>query len=148
MLLFFHPSHYSSSLALSISREIFLDGSCQLSISCENDVISKAIAISLVLLLNNRYLIGTAIVSSKRLPQTTAHVRITHLSWQRGFLAGEVTAAEYEWQFQWCFRQGQLSVTPSLGRALIQEPLGRFLEQKDYQLEPGGDYAFTIRAEL
>ncbi|MFE1744988.1 DUF3146 family protein [Coleofasciculus sp. H7-2] len=87
-------------------------------------------------------------MSSKRLPQTTAYVRITHLSWQRGFLAGEVTAAEYEWQFQWCFRQGQLSVTPSLGRALIQEPLGRFLEQKDYQLEPGGDYAFTIRAEL
>ena len=36
----------------------------------------------------------------------------------------------------------------SQGRALIKEPLGRFLEQQDYQLEPGGDYAFTIRAEL
>ncbi|EDX85222.1 hypothetical protein S7335_2921 [Synechococcus sp. PCC 7335] len=43
---------------------------------------------------------------------------------------------------------GQLIVEPSLGRALIQEPLGRFLEQFDYQLEPGGDYSFTIRAEL
>jgi len=87
-------------------------------------------------------------VSSKRLPQTTAYVRITQLSWPQGFLKGEVTAAKYEWQFHWCFRQGELSVSPSLGRALILEPLGRFLEQKDYQLEPGGDYAFTIRAEL
>lgn len=87
-------------------------------------------------------------MSSKRLPETTAYVRITLMSWQNGYLEGEVRAADYEWHFQWCFRQGQLSVKPSLGRALIQEPLGRFLEQKDYQLEPGGDYAFTIRAEL
>jgi len=50
--------------------------------------------------------------------------------------------------FQWHFRRGELSVKPSQGRALIKEPLGRFLEQQDYQLEPGGDYAFTIRAEL
>ena len=46
------------------------------------------------------------------------------------------------------FVGGELSVKPSQGRALIKEPLGRFLEQQDYQLEPGGDYAFTIRAEL
>lgn len=39
-------------------------------------------------------------------------------------------------------------VQPSLGRALIKEPLGRFLEQRDYQLEPGGDYSFTIRGEV
>ncbi|MBD1920948.1 DUF3146 family protein [Microcoleus sp. FACHB-831] len=84
----------------------------------------------------------------KYLPETTAHVRITQLSWQQGQIIGEVTAAEYQWQFQWSFRRGQLSVKPSLGRALIQEPLGRFLERCDYQLEPGGDYAFTIRAEL
>ncbi|MGB7443083.1 MAG: DUF3146 family protein [Coleofasciculaceae cyanobacterium] len=83
-----------------------------------------------------------------RLPETTAYVRVTKHSWQHGFLEGEVQAAEYEWQFKWCFQKGHLSVKPSLGRALIQEPLGRFLEQCDYQLEPGGDYAFTIRAEL
>lgn len=87
-------------------------------------------------------------MSSNPLPKTTAFVRITQHSWQQGKIEGEVQAADYEWQFQWCFREGQLSVTPSLGRALIQEPLGRFLEQCDYQLEPGGDYAFTIRAEL
>jgi hypothetical protein len=39
-------------------------------------------------------------------------------------------------------------VKPSLGRALIYEPLGRFLERSDYQLEPGGDYEFLLRAKL
>ena len=85
---------------------------------------------------------------AKYLPETTAHVRITKQSWQQGNIEGEVRAAAYEWRFQWCFRRGQLSVQPSLGRALIQEPLGRFLERYDYQLEPGGDYEFTVRAEL
>lgn len=82
------------------------------------------------------------------MPQTTAHVRITHQSWHQGRIEGEVHASEYVWQFQWQFRQGQLRVEPSLGRALIKEPLGRFLERFDYQLEPGGDYSFTIRAKL
>ncbi|MBW4667603.1 MAG: DUF3146 family protein [Cyanomargarita calcarea GSE-NOS-MK-12-04C] len=87
-------------------------------------------------------------MSARQLPETTAHVRIIRQSWQHGLLEGEVKAGDFEWQFQWHFRQGDLSVKPSQGRALIKEPLGRFLEQKDYQLEPGGDYAFTIRAEL
>ncbi|AOW98489.1 MAG: DUF3146 family protein [Moorea sp. SIO3I7] len=87
-------------------------------------------------------------MSAKGLPETTAYVRITRHCWQQGKIEGEVQAADYEWEFQWHFRISQLLVTPSLGRALIQEPLGRFLEQWDYQLEPGGNYAFTIRAEL
>jgi Protein of unknown function (DUF3146) len=87
-------------------------------------------------------------VSSKYLPETIAYVRITKQSWQLGKIEGEVKAAAYEWQFQWHFRQGQLLVQPSLGRALIFEPLGRFLERCDYQLEPGGDYQFTVRADL
>jgi hypothetical protein len=87
-------------------------------------------------------------VSSQHLPQTTAHVRILKQSWHQGNLEGEVRAANYEWQFKWRFRQGQLSVHPSLGRALIAEPLSRFLERWDYQLEPGGDYEFTLRAKL
>ncbi|WP_448599290.1 DUF3146 family protein [Thermoleptolyngbya sp.] len=85
---------------------------------------------------------------SKRLPETTAYVRITHQSWQQGKIEGEVRANAYEWQFQWCFRQGQLIVQPSRGRALIKDPLERFLERSDYQLELGGDYSFTIRAEI
>jgi hypothetical protein len=87
-------------------------------------------------------------VSSIDLPETTAYVRITQQSWNLGKIEGEVRAAAYTWNFQWRFRQGHLLVQPSLGRALIQEPLGRFLERCDYQLEPGGDYEFTVRAEL
>jgi hypothetical protein len=39
-------------------------------------------------------------------------------------------------------------VEPSLGRALIQDALLRYLLKVDYQLEPGGDYAFTVRARF
>jgi Protein of unknown function (DUF3146) len=85
---------------------------------------------------------------AKRLPETIAHVRITRHSWTTGQIEGEVRANQYEWQFYWRFRQGDLIVEPSLGRGLIREPLERFLEAKDYQLEPGGDYSFTIRADL
>ncbi|WAL62284.1 DUF3146 family protein [Thermocoleostomius sinensis] len=87
-------------------------------------------------------------MNSKRLPETVAYVRITYQSWQQGKIEGDVRAGDYEWQFQWRFKQGKLTVEPSLGRALIKEPLTRFLERCDYQLEPGGDYSFTIRAEL
>ncbi|MEB3312285.1 MAG: DUF3146 family protein [Snowella sp.] len=87
-------------------------------------------------------------MASNRLPQTTAYLRVTHQSWQEGKMEGEVRAASYEWQFQWHFRHGKLLVKPSLGRSLIYEPLGRFLERSDYQLEPGGDYEFLVRAEL
>lgn len=83
-----------------------------------------------------------------KLPETVAHVRITYQSWQQGNIEGEVQASGYVWQFSWQFRQDKLVVEPSLGRALIQEPLGRFLERFDYQLEPGGDYSFKIRAQL
>ncbi len=85
---------------------------------------------------------------ASRLPETTAYVRITHQSWSQGRIEGDVRANNYAWQFQWRFRQGQLRVEPSLGRALIREPLSRFLERFDYQLEAGGDYSFTIRAKL
>ncbi|MGF1542569.1 MAG: DUF3146 family protein [Pleurocapsa sp.] len=82
------------------------------------------------------------------LPETTAYVRIARHSWQLGTIQGEVAAAEYQWQFQWRFRERKLLVKPSLGRALIQEPLERFLERSDYQLEPGGDYFFTVRTKM
>lgn len=87
-------------------------------------------------------------MSSPRQTETIAHVRVTQQSWQQGKLQGEVLAGDYHWQFQWRFRQGQLVVQPSLGRALILEPLSRFLERYDYQLEAGGDYEFTVRAKL
>nr|WP_242030985.1 MULTISPECIES: DUF3146 family protein [unclassified Limnothrix] len=82
------------------------------------------------------------------LPQTIALVRITRQSWNEGKLEGEVSAGEFTWEFVWHFRQGGLRVQPSMGRALIREPLARFLETHDYQLEAGGDYSFPIRARL
>ena len=85
---------------------------------------------------------------SSRLPSTTAHVRITRQSWQDGLLEGEVQASQFQWRFQWHFMNGDLVVEPSLGRTLIKDALNRFLVQKDYQLEPGGDYCFTIRSNF
>lgn len=87
-------------------------------------------------------------MSKQHAPETIAYLRVTKQSWQEGKMEGEIKAASYEWQFQWHFRGGKLLVKPSLGRALIYEPLGRFLERTDYQLEPGGDYEFTLRAKL
>ena len=47
-----------------------------------------------------------------------------------------------------CFVRGELRVEPSLGRALIEDALLRFLVRADYKLEPGGDYNFTVRARF
>ncbi|MGY6529831.1 MAG: DUF3146 family protein [Cyanobacterium sp.] len=82
------------------------------------------------------------------LSETIALVRITNQSWQSGKIYGEIEAGSYQWQFEWQFLQGKLSVKPTLGRSLIQEPLARFLEHCDYQLEVGGDYHFAVRAKL
>lgn len=81
-------------------------------------------------------------------PKTTAYVRILRQSLWEGQIEGEVSAGSYEWSFEWQFRQSRLIVQPSLGRALIRDPLERFLERCDYQLEPGGDYEFIVRAKL
>ncbi len=83
-----------------------------------------------------------------RLPQTTAHVHITRYSWQDGTIEGEVNANGWVWQFCWSFRAGKLQVEPSMGRALIREPLSRFLEKSDYLLEPGRNYSFLIRSHF
>jgi hypothetical protein len=89
-------------------------------------------------------------MAKRQLPETTARVRVTQHSWQYGKVVGEVTAGDFCWDFQWCCREGNLEliVEPALGRALIQDALGRFLKQWDYQLEAGGDYEFTVRAKF
>ena len=87
-------------------------------------------------------------MSSNNLPETVAYISITQQSWQQGKLEGEVRADHYQWRFQWHFQGGKLSVHPPLGRALIFEALGRFLERYDYQLELGGDYQFIVRAKF
>jgi hypothetical protein len=82
-------------------------------------------------------------MAKRQLPETIAHVRVTHHSWQFGKVLGEVTAGDFCWEFQL-----ELVVEPALGRALIHDALGRFLKQWDYQLEAGGDYEFTVRAKF
>lgn len=81
-----------------------------------------------------------------RLPTTTARLRVLHQSFCPALLEGEVSAGGFQWTFRWAFDRGELIVEPSLGRALIQDALLRFLLKADYQLEPGGDYMFTVRA--
>jgi hypothetical protein len=83
-----------------------------------------------------------------RLPTTTAQVRVLEQSISRRCLAGEVSAGGFRWTFVWSFERGELSVEPSLGRALIHDALLRFLVRSDYQLEAGGDYLFTVRARF
>ena len=82
------------------------------------------------------------------LPVTTAYLRVLHQSFAEKCLDGEVSAGGFEWNFKWSFASGVLTVEPSLGRALIQDALLKFLVQSDYNLEAGGDYIFTIRAKF
>ncbi len=79
---------------------------------------------------------------------TTAHVRVTGQSWEEGVLRGDVSTPSFTWEFQWHFRRGYLALSPSLGRALIQDALLKFLVQQDYHLEPGGNYSFEVRARF
>jgi hypothetical protein len=83
-----------------------------------------------------------------RLPTTTAQLRVLRHSFHPCLLEGEVAAGGFQWTFCWRFDRGELLVEPSLGRALIQDALLRFLLKADYQLEAGGDYAFTVRASF
>ncbi|MDI9406422.1 MAG: DUF3146 family protein [Chitinophagaceae bacterium] len=83
-----------------------------------------------------------------RLPATTARLRVLHQSFSERVLEGEVSAGSFHWSFRWAFDRGDLQVEPSLGRALIQDALLRFLLRSDYALEPGGDYAFTVRGRF
>ena len=83
-----------------------------------------------------------------RLPATTAHLRVLQQSFSQKMLEGEVAAGGFRWEFRWHFDRGELVVEPSLGRALIQDALLRFLVRTDYKLEPGGDYNFTVRARF
>ncbi|WP_413295921.1 DUF3146 family protein [Synechococcus sp. MIT S9452] len=77
-----------------------------------------------------------------RLPSTTAHLRVLQQSFSEQMVEGEVAAGGFRWHFD----RGELVVEPSLGRALIQDALLRFLVKSDYTLEAGGDYCFTVRA--
>ena len=81
-------------------------------------------------------------------PKTIAYLRINKQCFNQKKVEGVVKAGDFEWNFIWAFKQGELFVEPPLGRALIKDALERFLVKADYKLESGGDYVFTIRAKF
>ncbi len=84
----------------------------------------------------------------KAKPETTAHVSVKEYCFIKKELKGVVEASDFKWQFIWSFGKGILLVKPPLGRALIEDSLLRFLLKKDYELEAGNEYKFTISAKF
>ena len=84
----------------------------------------------------------------KAKPETTAHVSVKEYCFTKKEVKGIVEASDFKWQFTWSFGKGILMVKPPLGRALIEDSLLRFLLKKDYELEAGNEYKFTISAKF
>ena len=81
-------------------------------------------------------------------PETIAHVIVKEYCFKKKQINGVVKASQFKWTFTWSFNKGLLSVNPPLGRALIEDALLRFLLKKDYELEAGNEYKFTISAKF
>ena len=81
-------------------------------------------------------------------PETTAHLSIEEFCFSKRQIEGVVEASQFKWTFIWSFNKGSLLVNPPLGRALIEDALLRFLLKKDYELEAGNEYKFTISAKF
>jgi len=81
-------------------------------------------------------------------PETIAKVCIKEYCFSKKQIKGVVEASQFEWTFTWSFNKGSLLVKPPLGRALIEDALLRFLLKKDYELEAGNVYNFTISAKF
>ena len=80
--------------------------------------------------------------------ETIANVRVKEYCFSKKEIKGVVEASQFKWTFTWSFSKGKLLVNPPLGRALIEDALLRFLLKKDYELEAGNDYKFTIAAKF
>ena len=81
-------------------------------------------------------------------PETIANLSIKEYCFSKQQINGIVEASEFKWTFTWSFSKGKLLVNPSLGRALIENALLKFLLKKDYELETGNEYKFTISAKF
>ena len=81
-------------------------------------------------------------------PETIANVCVKEYCFTKKQIKGVVEASQFKWTFIWCFSKGSLLVNPPLGRALIEDALLRFLLKKDYELEAGQEYVFTISAKF
>ena len=81
-------------------------------------------------------------------PETIANVSVKEYCFSKKQIKGVVEASQFKWNFTWSFGKGLLLVHPPLGRALIEDSLLRFLIKKDYELEAGNEYKFTISAKF
>ena len=81
-------------------------------------------------------------------PETVANVNVKEYCFTKQQIKGVVEASQFRWTFTWAFNKGSLLVNPPLGRALIHDALLRFLLKKDYELEAGNEYKFTISAKF
>ena len=81
-------------------------------------------------------------------PQTIANLSVMEYCFLKKQIKGVVEASQFKWTFTWSFTKGILLVNPPLGRALIEDALLRFLLKKDYELEAGNEYKFTISAKF
>ena len=84
----------------------------------------------------------------KSKPETTVNVCIKENNFITRELKGVVEASEFQWDFTWSFSKGKLFVNPPLGKALIEDSLLRFLIKKDYDLESGNSYKFTVSSKF
>ena len=81
-------------------------------------------------------------------PETIANLSIKEYCFTKKQIKGVVEASQFKWSFIWSFNKGLLLVNPPLGRALIENALLKFLLKKDYELEAGNEYKFTISAKF
>ena len=81
-------------------------------------------------------------------PETIANVSVKEYCFSKKQIKGVVEASQFKWTFTWSFNKGILLEKPPLGRALIEDSLLRFLLKKDYELEAGNEYNFTISAKF
>ena len=81
-------------------------------------------------------------------PETIANISVNEYCFSKKQIQGVVEASQFKWTFIWSFNKGLLTVNPPLGRALIENALLRFLLEKDYELEAGNEYKFTISAKF
>ena len=81
-------------------------------------------------------------------PETIAKLSIEEYCFSKKQIKGVIAASDFRWTFTWSFTKGLLIINPPLGRALIEDALLRFLLKKDYELEAGNEYKFTISAKF
>ena len=81
-------------------------------------------------------------------PETIANLSVKEYCFSKKQIKGVVEASQFRWTFTWSFNKGLLIVHPPLGRALIEDALLRFLLRKDYELEAGNQYKFSLSAKF